>query len=201
MIRSNALYFAWAISFCLIFLLSWSKFVYTGRIGSWGSFFVYFLVPLAAISIFLLLVQPFYAAFTDRIGVLYGEGGEGAVRVDLWHNAVIAIGSSFLLGLGPGAFSGIEGPFLGTEAHNTILDWGMSSGVVGMFIFIALLLWVSWKAVVRGNILLVTAMVAIFVFSLFHYVLRNPVFWFYLVAIATMDANLLKSHKTFPYNK
>jgi O-antigen ligase len=201
MIQSDALKFAWAISFCLIFILSWSKIAYTGRIGNWKSVFIYVLIPIVTISIFLLIVQPFYIALTDKIDVLYGDGGEGSVRIDLWRNAAEAIRSSFLLGLGPGAFSGIKGPFLGTEAHNTILDWGMSSGVIGMFIFIALLLWVGWKAIIRGNILLITAMVAIIVFSLFHYVLRNPIFWFYLVVIATMDANLEKSNHVSPCDK
>lgn len=102
---------------------------------------------------------------------------EVGLRIDLIYNSLAAIQFSPLTGLGPGAHSGFTKPFAGEEAHNTLLDWGTQTGLVGMAALAAYLVWLLWQ-VGRGRQYELTAMLlSLYCFSMFYHALRQPLFW------------------------
>jgi O-antigen ligase len=110
-------------------------------------------------------------------GTIYDQSAQGATRLSLWRNGITAIGTSPVFGLGPGAHSGTFAPFQGFEAHNTFIDWGMSTGIVGVVAYCAILVSIGRRAVRVRRPAVLLALIAISTFSAFHYVLRHPVYW------------------------
>lgn len=102
---------------------------------------------------------------------------EVGLRIDLWRNSLAAIQFSPLTGLGPGAHSGFTKPFAGKEAHNTLLDWGTQTGLVGMAALAAYLVWLLWQVARRRQYELMAMLLALYCFAMFHHVLRQPLFW------------------------
>lgn len=105
------------------------------------------------------------------------EYNQASVRFCLWRNALGVIEYAPLTGLGPGPHSGIVKPFDGWEAHNTLLDWGSQTGLFGMGALLAYWLWVLWEVMRRHRYELVAMLLALYCFSMFHFVLRQPLFW------------------------
>lgn len=99
-------------------------------------------------------------------------------RFCLWRNAIVATRYALVTGLGPGPHSGIVRPFEGVEAHNTLLDWGTQTGVIGIVILFAYLVWLLWQVTRSRYFELVAMMLALYCFSMFHMMLRQPLFWF-----------------------
>jgi hypothetical protein len=67
------------------------------------------------------------------------------------------------------------------EAHNTLLDLFTQGGLlaVGAFIWLsAAALRTAWRAQLAGLVAMIGALAS---FSMFHLVLRQPVFWFVIV--------------------
>jgi O-antigen ligase len=111
------------------------------------------------------------------------EGHQGSTRVELWKRGFRSFLSAPVFGLGPGPHAGDE-RVRGEEAHNTMIDWAASTGIVGLSAYLALLAWVgivTWRS---GNELLISGFIALLCFSSFHYVLRHPIYWQQLLAIA-----------------
>jgi len=195
--QSDALIISWAVGFgIIVFLVIFGalqnvlvsqnftyllKRVYQQIIGL-------ILILISIISI-KFVYQNIYLASAD----VYDKGGQGSDRVTLWANGIAALAHSPLFGLGPGSHSGENGPFLDFEAHNTFIDWGASSGIVGLTAYITLLAWVAWSAWRKGFVVLFAAVISLAAFSSFHYVLRHPIFWFYLLAIATLSTQSSKT--------
>jgi O-antigen ligase len=117
-----------------------------------------------------------------------GGRGQGAVRFDLWANGLQAIAASPIVGFGPGSYSGSSGPFEGSEAHSTPIDWAMSSGVLGMMLLATLFYKAASQSYRSGVASLQALFCALFVFSAVHYVLRHPLFWMYLSVCMTHKA-------------
>ena len=122
-----------------------------------------------------------------------GEREQGSVRITLWKNGFFAGLSSPLFGLGPGAFSGLSGPFGRFEAHNSMIDWFASAGLVGIVSFGWLIYrcWPNSRLVLSSNSanapLLSSALIAgLLVFSAFHFTFRQPLYWFYIVVSGWM---------------
>lgn len=195
---SDALMIGWAIGFLTIIALI-----------AYRSFFNYMQntktsqrvinIYKALIGIFILLMilfvaYLFYEKLTAVSTSIYNKGDQGSVRLILWKQGITAISSSPLFGLGPGAHSGIKEPFLDFEAHNTFIDWGSSSGIVGLIVYVTLLGWAGWKAWRNGFSVLVAAVISLAVFSSFHFVLRHVVFWFYLLSIVGLSTNAFKDN-------
>ena len=84
---------------------------------------VVFNIILGIISLIVLII--FYNEFFIEI---WKRADEGNARISLLYNAFITTLSSPLFGFGAGSFSGIEGPFGTSEAHNTFLDYSMQLG-------------------------------------------------------------------------
>lgn len=185
--KSDALLLSWCIgTVAFILITSLTK----SRVS------MYWQPALAITSILLLSVLLFFFAGSTKIysgalsaieGVYYGEGGQGAVRVGLWRNGLVALMESPFTGLGPGSFSGIDASFNNTESHNTIIDWSLQVGVVGLLllvIFVSLAFINTWR---RGRIDLMSGLLALVVFAQFHYILRQPLAW--VVILWALSAN------------
>lgn len=105
------------------------------------------------------------------------DHNQGSVRSSLWYHAIAAIRRSPIVGFGPGAHSGFQGPFGGEEAHNTLLDWTTQTGVLGLLILALYLGWIFYTVAHYGNRPLTGMLLGLALFSIFHLTLRQPLFW------------------------
>jgi O-antigen ligase len=143
----------------------------------------------------LMLLLVSYGRITTTSTEVYNQGNQGSDRITLWQHGIAAISSSPVFGLGPGAHSGDKAPFLDFESHNTFIDWGGSTGMVGLAAYLSLLGWIAGRAWRNGFVVLVGAVISLATFSSFHYVLRHVIFWFYLLSIAHLsDHSLTENH-------
>lgn len=123
---------------------------------------------------------------------IYNANAQGDIRVSLWKNGIIATMSAPLWGLGGGSHSGILTPFAGSECHNTFVDWFTSTGLIGLYLYFALLLFIVRLAWQAKQPILIAVFILLLGFSVFHYVLRHPSYWLYLSFIALESERLLK---------
>lgn len=129
------------------------------------------------------MIDRIYRAAQD----IYAEGDQGEKRFTLWSHGLAAIRVSPLFGFGPGPFSGYGGPFEGWEAHNSFIDWGMSTGVAGVLLYAVLLGWIGWRAFRSHEMTLIGMWVSVVVVSFFGYVLRQPDFWTAMVLVLVLS--------------
>ena len=118
-------------------------------------------------------------------------GGQNGVRYILWLNAYRGFLQSPFFGFGPGSFSGLIRPFQGHEAHNTFLDFLTNSGLLGFVVFVTFLFKLFLKLFLKKEIQLFLLIISMLVFSIFHNILRHPLFWVLLFSIYSF----LKIHK------
>lgn len=178
---SDALSVAWAVGF-LVALTSWWILQGQSRISARVLRFI--LLLIVAVGVILVLWRVVFPLVVVLVQHIYESGNQGAVRLTLWQNGIVAWMRSPVFGLGPGAFSGAAGPFEGKESHNTFVDWGTSTGIVGMIVYLSTLTWLWWQT--REKPLLSGAFVALVAFSVFHFVIRQPVFWVYILGLAAL---------------
>lgn len=120
---------------------------------------------------------------------MYYQDDELTIRANLVVNGLRAIQASPVFGLGPGCHSGLDEPFQGSEAHNTLVDWGTNAGVVGMLALLGLVAWLARRLLLTGHYSLLAGLLALAVFAQFHHVLRHPMTWAYL-ALASLLADV-----------
>lgn len=175
---SDALIFAWLLGFL----------VYYYNINLRGLFkksFEQIIIRLAFTFLLILIGLLFIHQINDYIKDTYGDGvsnNQGSDRFLYWSNALHAFIYSPLFGLGPGSYSGGT-PFGQEEAHNTFLDWLVSTGLIGgsMFIF---LMFQKWRKLWRNSPKeYISIFVALIAFSMFHYILRHFFFWILIIFI------------------
>lgn len=133
----------------------------------------------------------------DQILAGYEEGAQGSVRLDLWRHAAEAVWQTGTLGAGPGAHSGLTGPFESFEAHNVYLDWMAASGVAGLVLLGSLLAIILVRCIRSRSLFLVGALIGLMVFGVFHHVLRQPVFWSCLIVISCYARAMAKHESRF----
>jgi len=111
-------------------------------------------------------------------------GDQDLTRFNLWRNGIEAGFSSPVFGLGPGAWSGFEGPFGDEESHNVLIDYFSQAGVIGVALMLLSILGLLFRSIIVKRATLFAGLSAIFVYAMFHNVLRQPVMWLavYLVA-------------------
>jgi O-antigen ligase len=182
---SDGLTVAWTLGMGTLLVLSWLNLVSRPRLPLGKAALAYVAVPLLTVLAVLLAGYQAWHFLQESAEDIYNkQEGQGSFRLRLWQFALVAISRSPLVGLGPGAHSGHLGPFSDGEAHNTFLDWGASTGLLGVALYVALLAWVLTQAYRARTPTLLCAAISIAAFSMFHYVLRHPVFWFYLIYVA-----------------
>lgn len=203
--QSDALNFGWIVGFIVsifigLYISIINKFISTNKyIKSELKGILQGISAILAVIIILILTEFLYQKVYGIFGSVYDDGNQGSLRMTLWKNGITAISYSPLFGLGPGAHSGITRPFLDFEAHNTVIDWGSSSGIVGIIAYISLLGWIAWQAWKKQSFIMFAAVVCLMTFSCFHYVLRHPIFWFYLLSINSLS-NQNDNFKSRIYN-
>ncbi|SFI52392.1 O-antigen ligase family protein [Albimonas pacifica] len=147
-------------------------------------------LPLAAAS-----AAPFLSAAVERVeqtsAEVYAEDGQGDLRFHLWAEAWEKGLWSGLIGYGPGPHltskSWKQPPPYKFEAHNTSLDLLTQGGIVATSAFLLLCL-TTVGAAWRARLAALAALVAgLAVFSMFHFVVRHPLFWFG-VAVCLLEA-------------
>ena len=113
---------------------------------------------------------------------VYDEDGQGDLRFHLWAEAFNKGMGAAMLGLGPGPHLTQKvwklSPPAKFEAHNTPLDLFAQGGLLALlavaWLYASLLL-----ATTRAKLPALAALSCAFVvFSMFHFIIRHPIFWF-----------------------
>jgi O-antigen ligase len=184
--RSDALGAAWAAGSAGVMVLVWLRLAREAPPGSWGRRLARGVVPAL-----LLLAAVVYGPAAARMVRAHVQAelafeGSGAQRSTLLRHGLEAWSRSPIVGLGPGAHSGYPGPFDGMEAHNTLVDWGMSTGAVGAAALVVLLAVLAARVLRARDPLPAAGLAALLVFAAFHYMIRHPVFWLALVTVVAL---------------
>lgn len=130
--------------------------------------------------LFLTVCFIFLYFYTYEIMYLIKDSEQVDVRLSLIKKALNNFCQSPFFGLGPGPHSFKEDITYAWEAHNTIVDLMTQVGIAGLSAYLYLIFHIGRNLIYSKKIYLFVALVALFVFSLFHFVLRHPIFWFYL---------------------
>ena len=137
---------------------------------------------VGSMSLILLLIA-WPIAFPDYsyllpIQNLWNLADQGGGRTTLALNGISAFLSSPIFGHGAGAFSGTQIPFMRFEAHNTAIDFLTMGGLPFLLIVYLPFLFAIRTLAFNNKFILVGALMAIIVFSIFHFIGRHPIFWF-----------------------
>ena len=179
--RSDGLIVAWYFSLVITLVYFFVKYIVLNpSLKRYVA--ILFLFSISTLG-FVFYINEIELIINESIDKILHEGNQSQVRFTLWRNGIEAINLSPLFGLGPGAFAGLTGPLGGAEAHNTFIDWGTSTGYIGLILIILALSIVLIKLLKSKQILLFNMLIAITIFSITHYVFRHPVFWFFILFI------------------
>lgn len=185
MSQSKATLLAWiiAMSFLLFKLISSS--VYTRYIVGF--------VTLFLLLTFFIFQNEFNDLFFHGTKNILDSGGnlhlnkgilyDIYIRTGLIYNAIELANLSPVFGYGAGASTGISEPFLGREAHNNIADLLMISGYFSLLGYLLLMFYIIVQIINSKKTLLLAAFIVITIVSMYHFQLRQPLFWFYLIFI------------------
>lgn len=118
--------------------------------------------------------------------------GYGANKLDarlaIWRHSVEAWKVSPVIGLGPGAYSGITGPMQDFESHNLMLQILVNAGALGFLAAAGLLGWLLWRLWTSPEgVLWIALIVGVLVQGLAQYMMRHPLFWV-VIALAISKA-------------
>jgi len=149
------------------------------------------LVSLALLGLPVLAVGalPLAPAVVERVeaksAALYAEDNQGDLRFHLWEEAYDKGMQAAMLGLGPGPHltkkAWKQSPPHKFEAHNTPLDLFVQGGLMAL-LAIAMLYASLLVATTKAKLPALAALSCAFVvFSMFHFIIRHPIFWFGVV--------------------
>ena len=198
MSQSKATLLAWivAMSF-LLFKLIFSS-AYTRYIVGF--------VTILLLLIFFIFQNEFNSLFfhgtkniLDSGSILHLNRGilfDIHIRTGLIYNALELANLSPIFGYGAGASTGITEPFLGREAHNNIADLLMISGYFGLLAYLLVMFFIAIQIVNSQKDLLLAAFIVITLVSLYHFQLRQPLFWFYLIFILYEASTVITAKKS-----
>jgi O-antigen ligase len=180
---SDALIVSWCAAAALLLVALWKDVILRGSRHMSVLVANGVLMPTLLAAILVLYGHAIYDIVADVLFGIYAFGDQGSVRLSVWQNALAAWERSPVVGLGPGSYSGYSGPFEGTEAHNTLLDWSASAGTLGLVLLLLLYGGLVTQLLRSRARILLLALTSILTFSLFHYVMRQPLFWVWLVLL------------------
>jgi O-antigen ligase len=189
--QSDGLRVAWVGSLGVVAVLLFYRVTMRGR-SRWLHI-SHVIMPALVVVAGISLSDEIATYVYDVADGIYAEGHQGEQRFTLWAHGMEAIAASPLVGFGPGAFSGYGGPFEGNEAHNSFIDWGMSTGVIGVAIYVSLLAWCARRALRSREPMLVAMLVSVVMVSTFGYVLRHPDFWVVVVLVLVLSERAIAS--------
>jgi O-Antigen ligase len=146
-------------------------------------------IAMLALPMLAVAALPFAPEAIERAEAkyeaLYNEDSQGDLRFHLWAEAVDKGMDAAMLGLGPGPHLTKKvwkrSPPAKFEAHNTALDLFVQGGLLALLA----LAWLYASLVcmtTRAKIPALAALSCAFVvFSMFHFIIRHPIFWFGVV--------------------
>jgi hypothetical protein len=146
-------------------------------------------IALLALPMLAVAALPFAPAALDRAETkyeaLYNEDSQGDLRFHLWAEAIEKGMTAAMLGLGPGPHLTKKvwkrSPPAKFEAHNTPLDLFVQGGLLAL-LALAWLYASLVRATTRARLPALAALSCAFVvFSMFHFIIRHPIFWFGVV--------------------
>jgi hypothetical protein len=145
----------------------------------------------------LPLVPAAVGSVEARSEALYDEDSQGDLRFKLWAEAYDKGMEAWMLGYGPGPHltkkSWKRAPPAKFEAHNTPLDLFVQGGLLAI-LDIALLYASLLLATIRARLPCLAALSCAFaVFSMFHFIIRHPIFWFGVVLCFLEAASVSKA--------
>lgn len=147
---------------------------------------MFYALPLI---IFLIYISTIYFELLDILFQQWSIADQGDSRTQLYIsalNAWISTPFSFIFGNGAGSFSGLENPFERAEAHNTALDLATIGGIFGLILFPTIPLWILFRSLVKNYKFASSIFIGMMLFSLFHFVGRQPIFWVSIVLYAQL---------------
>lgn len=124
---------------------------------------------------------------------------EGGSRSTLYKNGLAAwldTPLTVFMGNGAGSFSGLIGPYGWAEAHNTPIDMLAVGGFFGFLVCYWGFLYLLLRSYRHGMSTYLAVLVGLVVFSLFHYVGRQPIWWFSLIVLAQGADLRIRQRKT-----
>ncbi len=146
-------------------------------------------VALLGLPMLAVAALPFAPIAVERVEAkytaLYNEDSQGDLRLHLWTEALEKGMDAAMLGLGPGPHltrkAWKRSPPAKFEAHNTPLDLFAQGGLLAL-LAIAWLYASVLLATTRAKLPALAALSCAFVvFSMFHFIIRHPIFWFGVV--------------------
>jgi O-antigen ligase len=146
-------------------------------------------IAMLALPMFAIAALPFAPEAIERAEAkyeaLYNEDSQGDLRFHLWAEAIDKGMDAAMLGLGPGPHLTKKvwkrSPPAKFEAHNTALDLFVQGGLLALLALAwlyASLVYMTTRARIPALAALSCAFV---VFSMFHFIIRHPIFWFGVV--------------------
>jgi O-antigen ligase len=180
---SDALKAAWAVVLALAVFAGWLRVTF-GRFARTAPAALFAIGAPVAIGIGVLATgDRLVRAVEDQVAETFEVGGQGQDRVGRWLYGFEALEDSPLVGLGPGPFSGGSGPFQGQEAHNSVVDWIVSTGLLGLVALLVLGVGAAVAVARRRRPLSGAIGIALVIFASLHYVFRQPLAWFLVLAV------------------
>lgn len=160
-------------------------------------------IGLLAVPLVLAAAAPFAAilmtdseTYSEKV---YNRDDQGDTRLRLWSEAASKGLASKLIGFGPGphllqkAFK--RSPPDKFESHNTTLELFTQGGFVASLAFLGFIGWSIFRTCRAGISSLAAMSFGLLVFSMFHFVLRHPVFWFGIVVCLIEAERVLRENK------
>ena len=183
--QSDGMRVAWAGSAGAIYALLLYRVTLRGR-SRW-LYVSHLIVPALVVVVGISFGEQIVTSLAGVADDIYADRDQGEKRFTLWLHGLQAIRELPLLGFGPGPFSGTLVPFGSREAHNSFIDWGMSTGAIGVAIYISLLAWVASRALRSGEAMPVAMFISVVSASVFGYLLRQPDFWLVMVLVLILS--------------
>jgi len=154
----------------MAFIYIYLKMMHFKKISQAGNIILHTLIALVVLYILMSL-------YGEMILDIWTSADEGDARRSLMWNGFMASIQSPIYGWGAGAFSGLDGPFQGSEAHNTFLDLSMQFGMLFPIVIHGLFLSSLLLFMKRHDYLAAAFIVGFIASGLFHFSGRHFTFW------------------------
>jgi hypothetical protein len=147
------------------------------RATAWTLIIAFPALPIAMLP----FSSSIYAHAADAATHMIEDNEQGETRLKLWTEAVNIGMSSGGFGFGPGPHLTSKDykrpPPDKFEAHNTFLDLFTQVGFAGVLLFLWIVFMSIRCAARSGSAALISLMLGLLIFGMFHFVVRHPVFW------------------------
>lgn len=178
---SDALFLSWLV----FFVLAGALFLYFKQRP------LFFLASITGLILLMLVCFYFRVELLDLWLAFSQKQDQVSIRFSLWLNALEVLKDSSFMGYGPGSFSGIDAPYQRFEAHNVLLDLSMSYGLLGLFAYLTFIAFIFIRTIKTRSPVLIAAFFSFIFFSLFHYTLRQPLYWIILTSVYLLSHQML----------